>query len=300
MVKSPLVSILICHLGHESFLKDAIESSLNQAYSPIEIVCINRHLNEQSQRVLADYGDRISVVSQNSSSTSFVDIGLRESHGEIVCFLGSNDKFLPDKISKIVDVFKMHPASQWCFHSLKLINHDSKTLLELFHRQESQEFNATSVIEKRGRLPFVPPSFSGLCFRRSLLEQMTPLPQTYSLSVAEYALKLTAPALSQGFCLSENLAGRRVDPTLAYSPQIERFRLDAAALPTTAHWIRHRFPTLKKLANNLFARGMGAYWQMQSGETKQHDLIQTYLSAVPITERLEINSKAAYRYLLPS
>ena len=63
---SELVSIIIPVYNSAQFLKDSIESVLNQTYSNIEIICINDGSTDNSLEILQSFSDRIYIVSQDN------------------------------------------------------------------------------------------------------------------------------------------------------------------------------------------------------------------------------------------
>ncbi len=295
------VSVIICCCDDDSFLDAAVNSILQQTYQALEIIVINSDPGDRSQHVMERHGDRVVMIPTHPTHIgTAIHSALNRSQGEVVCFLESHDIFLPHKVAKIVDVFRMHHDAHWCFHPLKLIDDRARTLLELFRRRDSAAYDIRSFVERRGHLPIQPPTLSGLCFRRSLLEQLLPLPTPSSLDVVEHCLKFTALGLSQGFWLEENLACNRLAQNKYHISKFEQFQLDSTILLFTAYWLRTRFPKLKRFANNLFAKGMGHHWQTRTSESTQHDVIHQYLTQLSVIEKVEISSKAFYRYLLPS
>ncbi|MBM0744673.1 glycosyltransferase [Phormidium sp. CLA17] len=50
-----------------------------------------------------------------------MNAGFLASHGEIICFLDSDDFYTINKIEKIVEIFQSYPEIGWCFHPLKYI-----------------------------------------------------------------------------------------------------------------------------------------------------------------------------------
>jgi glycosyltransferase involved in cell wall biosynthesis len=294
-------SVIICCSVEDSFLEESINSVLQQTYKALEIIVINSDPSDRTKSMMEQYGDRIRMIPIHPTSIgTAIHSALNQSQGEIVCFLESHDVFLPNKIAKIVNVFRSHHDAHWCFHRLRLIDHRNRTLLELFRRRDSAEYDIRNFVEKRGHLPIQPPSISGLCFRRSLLKQLLPLPEHYSLDVVEHCLKFTAIAISRGFWLEENLACNRPLPHKYHISQLEKFQLDATSLLFTAYWLRIRFPKLKRFANNLFAKGMSHHWQTRTAASEQQDLIHRYLTQLSVVEKVAISSKAFYRYFLPS
>jgi hypothetical protein len=155
-------------------------------------------------------------------------------------------------------------------------------------------------IKAQGKLTYNAPATSGLCFRRSLLEKILPMPQASQVSLGDHYLKFAALALSKGVSLGHPLACQRVHGTNAYTLIRDNRPLKARILVLTAYWIRVNFPEFTKFTNNLLARGMSLYWRSGGIEADQKAVIQRYFDAVSLPAKLEIQLRALFRYLVPS
>lgn len=299
MADSLLASIVINNYNYGHFLPDAIASALNQTYANVEVIVVDDGSTDQSHDIIASYGDRIiPVLKTNGGQASAFNAGFAASRGDIICFLDADDVFLPHKLADIVSIFRSDADLGWCFHPLTLVNEQGKTLLEFVHKKPSHEVDVRAQIRLKGKLPFDPPATSGLCFRRSLLQQILPMPDAIRITSDNY-LKFMAVALSKGFSLNQNLACQRVHGTNAYTLRSNNQKMRAQILILTAHWMRLNAPMLSRFTHKLFARGISTYWRLGQVEADQREMIRTYLATLSLQERLEINSRAFYRYLLP-
>jgi len=98
------VSVVIPVYNGERYLREAIDSVLQQTYPSIEVVAVNDGSTDGSAEVLASYGDRIQVVHQpNSGVGNARNAGIRACSGEFIGFLDQDDWWLPDKTQKQVN-----------------------------------------------------------------------------------------------------------------------------------------------------------------------------------------------------
>jgi hypothetical protein len=139
---------------------------------------------------------------------------------------------------------------------------------------------------------FAPPT-SGLCFRRSLLEQIFPMPELEGTSADRY-LKLMALVLSKGYFLDRVLATQKVHGANAFTLRPDRQRTGAKSLVHTAYWIRQRRPQAAGLSNSLFGRGLGMYRRTGGVEPKYAGVVREYLSMASPAERAAIALRAFY------
>jgi len=82
MVNQPLVSIIINNYNYARFLRDAIDSALNQTYDRTETIVVDDGSTDNSREIIAGYGDRIiPVLKENGGQNSAFDAGFAASAG---------------------------------------------------------------------------------------------------------------------------------------------------------------------------------------------------------------------------
>lgn len=97
----PLVSVVIPTFNRAHIVTRAIDSVLAQTYRPCEILVVDDGSTDNTADVLQSYADRIVYVRQkNSGPAAARNRGIRESKGEFVAFLDSDDVWLETKIER--------------------------------------------------------------------------------------------------------------------------------------------------------------------------------------------------------
>lgn len=296
----PLVSIVINNYNYGQFLQEAIDSAFKQSYPNIEVVVVDDGSTDNSREIIASYKEQIiPVLKENGGQASAFKAGFTASKGDIICFLDADDIFLPEKVSKIVDVFEHSEDIGWCFH--RVMRFDTKTgeslgLIPNETRSRECDFRAAL---KSGKFSFKTPPTSGLCFRRSLLQLIFPFMKVIASVCADQQLRLAALTLSKGFFLDENLALLRIHDHNAYSfrGNKKHIQMRARLNTLTAHWMWTNFPDLTKSSNKLFAKGVGIYWRTGGVDQEYIEIVKSYLSGVSQIEKLEIGIRAFYHYL---
>jgi glycosyltransferase involved in cell wall biosynthesis len=123
---APLVSIIINNYNYADFLAAAIESALGQSYTPVEVLVVDDGSTDSSRQIIARYGSRIlPVLKTNGGQASAFNFGIAASHGEIICFLDSDDLFHRDKVKEVVGIFEgVEDTSKPLFvsHRLELVD----------------------------------------------------------------------------------------------------------------------------------------------------------------------------------
>lgn len=125
-IEFPLVSVILCNYNYERFIAEAIDSVLCQTYDNFELIIVDDGSTDNSRDVIRSYSDqRIHFITQkNQGQAAAFNAGFNSSKGEIICFLDSDDYWMPDKIAMVVDVFKQGNYSI-VQHNKYVINADS-------------------------------------------------------------------------------------------------------------------------------------------------------------------------------
>ena len=63
---SELISIIIPIYNSEKFLRETLESAINQTYTNIEIICVDDGSTDNSLKILKKYSDKIKIVSKKN------------------------------------------------------------------------------------------------------------------------------------------------------------------------------------------------------------------------------------------
>src|SRR6516164_7495387 len=105
-MRKPLVSVIINNYNYARFLKQAIDSALNQTHSLTEVVVVDDGSSDESREIIANYGNGIiPVLKENGGQASALNAAVLASRGEILCFLDSDDYFYPDKVAQVIEFF---------------------------------------------------------------------------------------------------------------------------------------------------------------------------------------------------
>lgn len=103
---NPLVSIIIPVYKGEPYLKEAIDSCLNQTYKNIEIIVVNDGSpdNGKTREIALSYGNKIRYFEKNNGGVSTaLNYGISKMEGEWFSWLSHDDLYHPKKIEKQVD-----------------------------------------------------------------------------------------------------------------------------------------------------------------------------------------------------
>jgi glycosyltransferase involved in cell wall biosynthesis len=204
---NPLVSVIIDNYNYARYLRQAIDSALAQTYSNFELIVVDDGSTDESRQIIRDYGDRITpLLKDNGGQGSAFNAGFALSRGELVCFLDSDDMWLPEKLAETVLLSQRHPEAQVLFHRFRKIDAQGVPFRERARPREIVCGDLRSRARRSGGCWPHPPT-SALCFRRSFLERVMPAPEETLRSCADLYLATLAPFLG-------DIAGMRKPLTL--------------------------------------------------------------------------------------
>ncbi|MEC4984730.1 MAG: glycosyltransferase [Oscillatoria sp. PMC 1076.18] len=304
MEANPLVSILINNYNYADFLEQAIESALNQTYPNCEVIVVDDGSIDNSSEIIASYDNKITaVLKQNGGQSSAINAGFAASKGEIIFLLDSDDIFLPTKVAEVVKILHNRPDLGWCFHPQKLVNTEeieAEIPIEAQEISVSEEYDLRIPITKGKVNGYLPPwgipATSALCFRRSLLEKILPMPQGETVSLSDNYIKFAALSLTKGFALSKELSIQRIHNNNIFTNRQDekKQKLRAKIDILTAYWLRINFPSISKFTNNYFSGGLSLYRKINSNDAECKVIIKEYLSLLNLLEKIENHLRIFY------
>lgn len=111
----PLVSVVIPTYNQAGYLREAIDSVLAQTYSQVELIVVDDGSTDETPAIIASYEHRLVGLGQpNSGAANALNAGIRAARGELICWLSSDDAYLPPKLERQVAAFAADPGAGMC------------------------------------------------------------------------------------------------------------------------------------------------------------------------------------------
>lgn len=133
-------SIIIPVYNAERYLRECIDSVVNQTFRDIEIVCVNDGSTDNSLSILEEYAgndERIKIINQeNKGHSGARNAGLDNISGEYCCFLDSDDYFELNLLERANEIFEKFDIDLFCFGS------------EIFGINDNFVTSITDILEK--------------------------------------------------------------------------------------------------------------------------------------------------------
>lgn len=99
----PKVSIVIPVYNGSNYMREAIDSALNQTYKNIEVIVVNDGSTDNTEEIALSYGTRIRYYKkENGGVSSALNLGIKEMQGDFFSWLSHDDVYYPDKIASQV------------------------------------------------------------------------------------------------------------------------------------------------------------------------------------------------------
>jgi len=140
MIKAPLVTIYITNYNYGSYIKEAIESVLNQSFKDIELIIIDDGSTDNSRMIIESYShlSNTRIIFQKNKGLNVTNnIAMRLAHGKYLVRLDADDYFSEDAIEKMSNKLESDPDLGLVFPDYYLID----TLGDVIAKEQRHAFD---------------------------------------------------------------------------------------------------------------------------------------------------------------
>jgi len=143
------VSVIIPVYNSEKFLKESIESVLNQTQKQIEVIAINDGSTDNSEKILEQYSDKIMIISQtNHGLAHALNVGIKKIKGKWFKWFSPDDILYPEAIEILVNEAKKLQENTIIYSNWELIDEKGNKLRDF----SESNFNDLSCFDFNVRL----------------------------------------------------------------------------------------------------------------------------------------------------
>lgn len=141
--KSPFFSIIIPTFNRDKFISKAIDNVLNQTFDNWELIIIDDGSTDNTRTIVSNYSDaRINYFYQKNQERSAArNHGIKVSKGEWVCFLDSDDIYLPNHLEVFFKKIEINSSARMMVNQIEIfkssnckihpkLNHEAPNLIE--------------------------------------------------------------------------------------------------------------------------------------------------------------------------
>jgi glycosyltransferase involved in cell wall biosynthesis len=108
----PKVSVITAAYNHVGFVRQSVESVLNQTYKDFEHIVVDDGSTDGTAEVLQSFGSQIKYIRQRNCGThAAINRGIRESAGGYIAIVDSDDAWLPQKLERQMSAIDRNPTA---------------------------------------------------------------------------------------------------------------------------------------------------------------------------------------------
>jgi glycosyltransferase involved in cell wall biosynthesis len=163
----PLVSIVLPVYNAGVYLKEAIQSILDQTYTNFELIIINDGSTDDSEKLIKSFtDDRIRYIyQQNTGLAGALNTGLQASIGKYIARQDQDDISLKERLQKQVEFLEKHPNVNLLGTRAQVFTDDQKEMKMHDHATEPAVLRFDLLFDN----PFV---HSSVMFRKESIDKI--------------------------------------------------------------------------------------------------------------------------------
>jgi len=201
-LEGPTISVIIPTYNNGHFIRSALESIFKQTYpgDKIEIIVVDDGSTDNTYDMLNDYMDQIIYIYQEQMGIAAArNRGIALSKGKIITFLDSDDVWLEDRISRVIDKFKEDNKIGIVYHPVEMIDRDGRIICKNFnvafgYISKKEGWITNDIIS--GKIFCGGSTFS---FKREVLEKVYPIPLDIRRGVDFYLASVSSYLTQAGY-----------------------------------------------------------------------------------------------------
>jgi len=110
-MNAPLVSVVIPAYNHGPYIREAVQSVLQQSLSDLELIIVDDGSTDDTLEQIHQVADpRVQVIAQsNQGAHAAINRGLSLARGNYLAILNSDDRYTPDRLERLVPILERDP-----------------------------------------------------------------------------------------------------------------------------------------------------------------------------------------------
>jgi glycosyltransferase involved in cell wall biosynthesis len=201
------VSVVIPTYNRAALLRESLESVAAQTYRDFEILVVDDGSTDDTRSVVESSGARWIPIGHSGLQAAVRNRGIEQAQGEYVAFLDSDDRWLPEKLKRQVELLRERPEfALTCCNAHRLVDGKHEGLL---HRPGT--LRTGDVFDALLKRNFV--VNSSVLVRRATLTEVGGLDEDPALkSVEDYDLWLRIASTRKVHSFDDPLVDYRIHP----------------------------------------------------------------------------------------
>ena len=169
---NPLVSVVIPVHNGEKYIKESIDSCLEQTYKNIEIIVVDDKSEDRTLEILKGYGDKIKVIpiEKQNGLGNVINIGIRKAQGKYIARMDADDIMYPTRIEKQIEYLESNPNCVAIGGQIDIIDGNSNITGHREYAIEDKDI-------KKNTFLFMPFAHPAVTLRKSVVEEIGLYPE---------------------------------------------------------------------------------------------------------------------------
>jgi glycosyltransferase involved in cell wall biosynthesis len=198
----PLVSVVMPAYNVAWCIGRAVDSVLSQDYRARELIVVNDGSTDGTRGALDAYGGAIMLIEQENRGMSAArNVAIRHASGTLIAFLDADDRWLPGKLSRQVDLMRRHEEIGFCSTAARVEDGEGNVLNLWRCHHESSEMLVTLFAENAA----IAGGCSAVMVRKHLLDRVGLFDESLR-GFEDPDLWMRLAAVSGYRCIDETLA----------------------------------------------------------------------------------------------
>lgn len=205
-MNNPEISVIMSVYNAEKYLRESIESILNQTYTEFEFIIVNDGSTDSSLEIIKSYKDeRIVLINQNNTGLAkSLNNGIEKSRSIFIARMDADDISLPDRLQKQYEFLSQNPEYVVIGSNAKNIDINGNYI----HTSDL----TTSNIQCKNKLPETPFIHPSVMFRKNAFCEAGKYPE-YMLKAQDLILFSKISKYGKIANIEEPLIKYRIVPT---------------------------------------------------------------------------------------
>jgi glycosyltransferase involved in cell wall biosynthesis len=211
-------TVLIDTYNHERFIERAISSVLAQdmPMEDIEILVVDDGSTDRTPEIIRSFEPRVRLIRKpNGGQASAFNLGFAQAQGKILATLDGDDSWAKEKLRRVLETLDENPDVGIVGHGMYEQYSDGRSngvilpgrpyRLDLASKENAELFRNLAAFFGTSRMTI----------RKSVLDQILPIPEELTIEADEYIFTL-APAIGPAMILNEPLCYYGIHPGNLY------------------------------------------------------------------------------------
>jgi glycosyltransferase involved in cell wall biosynthesis len=121
--RSKLISVIIPVYNGVNFLRESIDSVLNQTFEDYELIVVDDGSTDATPAIAQAYENRVTYFRKDNGGVSTaLNLGISQAQGKYIAWLSHDDLFLPTKLERQLELLRHNPQFKACYTDFYIID----------------------------------------------------------------------------------------------------------------------------------------------------------------------------------